>query len=253
MRKTTLCLVILTTAILTSGAAAQDGVLFVENDRVGIGISTPASELHLLTGTITIGGHTNGERPGTPVDFQITGLRNVIYNIDSDNNSNNASFSVSRDGSANAVVFVTREDGRTGINIQFPSHPLHVGTGPTNGNGAHLTAAGVWVNGSSRTSKENIRSLSEQDALTTLADLDPVLYTGKGAADGEEYVGFIAEDVPEMVAVADRSGVSPMDVVAVLTRVVQVQQRSLDEQRAVNQALEQRLQELEARLTAAGN
>jgi hypothetical protein len=40
----------------------------------------------------------------------------------------------------------------------------------------------------------------------------------------ELHLGFIPEDVPELVASSDRKGMSPMDVVAVLTRVVKEQQ-----------------------------
>jgi hypothetical protein len=45
----------------------------------------------------------------------------------------------------------------------------------------------------------------------------------------DRHVGFIAEDVPDLVATADRKGLSSMDIVAVLTRVVQQQQRRIDE------------------------
>lgn len=45
----------------------------------------------------------------------------------------------------------------------------------------------------------------------------------------ESYVGFIAEDVPELVATGDRQGLSAMDIVAVLTKVVQAQQQRIDE------------------------
>lgn len=34
------------------------------------------------------------------------------------------------------------------------------------------------------------------------------------ADNGQEYLGFIAEDVPEAVATADRQGLSSMDIVA---------------------------------------
>ena len=37
-------------------------------------------------------------------------------------------------------------------------------------------------------------------------------------------MGFIAEDVPDLVATKDRKGLSPMDIVAVLTKVLQEQQ-----------------------------
>jgi len=43
----------------------------------------------------------------------------------------------------------------------------------------------------------------------------------------EEYVGFIAEDVPDLVANRDRETLSSMDIVAVLTKVVQSQQATI--------------------------
>ena len=45
----------------------------------------------------------------------------------------------------------------------------------------------------------------------------------------ESYLGFIAEDVPELVATRDRDGLSSMDIVAVLTKVVQEQQKKIEE------------------------
>lgn len=54
----------------------------------------------------------------------------------------------------------------------------------------------------------------------------------KGTRD-ERHVGFIAEDVPELVATENRRGLSPMDIVAVLTRVVKAQQQIAALQAAV--------------------
>ena len=45
----------------------------------------------------------------------------------------------------------------------------------------------------------------------------------------EDYVGFIAEDVPDLIAVAGRDALSTMDIVAMLTRVVQQQQNKINE------------------------
>ena len=42
-------------------------------------------------------------------------------------------------------------------------------------------------------------------------------------------MGFIAEDVPDMVATQDRKGINPMDLIAVLTKVVQQQQKEIEE------------------------
>ena len=94
--------------------------------------------------------------------------------------------------------------------------------------GAHVTSGGVWMNASSRSLKENISDLALDDAVLALMDLDPVRYNYK-AQQSEEYVGFIAEDVPALLATEDRTGLSPMDIIAVLTKVVQDQQLRISE------------------------
>ncbi len=96
--------------------------------------------------------------------------------------------------------------------------------------GAHLTTGGVWTNNSSRAAKQDIHPITGDQARDTVRALQPVGYRYK-SEPGEEYVGFIAEDVPELVATRDRKGLSPMDITAVLTRVVQDQDQQLDQQR----------------------
>ena len=91
-------------------------------------------------------------------------------------------------------------------------------------NGATCTSGGVWTNASSRNLKENIQCLSSDEAVEALTKLNPVKYNYK-TDKTDKYVGFIAEDVPELVATKDKKGMSPMDVVAVLTKVVQEQQK----------------------------
>ncbi|PCK07793.1 MAG: hypothetical protein COA42_12475 [Alteromonadaceae bacterium] len=91
-------------------------------------------------------------------------------------------------------------------------------------NGAHLTAGGVWTNASSRELKDNIADLSANSAISTLAALKPVTFSYKREPE-ESYAGFIAEDVPDLVATNDRKSLAPMDIVAVLTKVLQEQQK----------------------------
>ncbi len=107
---------------------------------------------------------------------------------------------------------------------------------------------------SSKAYKDNIKELSSQEALDTLAGLSPVKYVYKSDRD-QQHVGFIAEDVPELVATKDRKGLSSMDVVAVLTRVVKEQQgvieelqkrqNKIEEQQKTISALSQKVSELE--------
>jgi hypothetical protein len=115
-----------------------------------------------------------------------------------------------------------QNDGNIGIGITDPDHPLHMVSG------AHVTSGGVWTNASSREYKQNIRDLSIEEALSALQDLKPTKYNYKVDLE-EESLGFIAEDVPDLVATKDRKGLSPMDIVAVLTKVVQQQQKKIED------------------------
>ncbi len=136
---------------------------------------------------------------------------------------------------------VVTNTGNVGIGRTDPGHPLHMGSG------AHVTVSGVWTNNSSRVYKENIENLSVDNALETLEGLKPVTFKYK-AEESERYVGFIAEDVPELVATQDRKGLSPMDITAVLTKVVQEQQTMLKEQQEVISALSVKVKSLEDRI-----
>jgi hypothetical protein len=122
-----------------------------------------------------------------------------------------------------------------------PSYPLHLA-------GARVTAGGVWTDASSRDSKDDIAELGSDAAVKTLSGLNPVTFKYRAGED-ERHVGFIAEDVPELMATKDRKGLSPMDVVAVLTKVVQEKSRIAEEQQKTvdqqQQALENQQKTLE--------
>jgi hypothetical protein len=92
--------------------------------------------------------------------------------------------------------------------------------------GAHVTVGGVWTDASSREYKDDISALTTEEAFDTLRELNPVKFAYK-VDRTEKHVGFIAEDVPDLIATKDRKGLSPMDIVAVLTKVVQEQQKTI--------------------------
>ncbi len=128
-------------------------------------------------------------------------------------------------------------DGKIGLGTQTPTHPLELASG------AHVTAGGVWTNASSRTLKEQIQPLEAAVAQQALHALAPVTFRYT-AEPQETYVGFIAEDVPALVATADRQSLSSMDIVAVLTRVVQAQQQTMEEMKTQNAALQTEMLEM---------
>ncbi len=86
-----------------------------------------------------------------------------------------------------------------------------------------------------REKKENIVELTPEQALAALEDLEPVTFNYQ-KDEQEKHVGFRAEDATELVAGSDDDGPNAMDIVAVLTRVVQMQQHKITE-------LESRLEE----------
>jgi hypothetical protein len=128
-------------------------------------------------------------------------------------------------------------NGNVGIGTQSPSHPLQMA------GGAYSTGSS-WVNASSREYKENIEVLSVTEAVAALRELNPVKFNYK-AEPKQKQVGFIAEDVPELVAMNDRKGLDTMDIVAVLTRVVQEQEKAIKEQHRIIDQLTEKITDLE--------
>jgi hypothetical protein len=91
---------------------------------------------------------------------------------------------------------------------------------------------GTWNTGSSRAFKENIKDLDGQEAIEAFLQLKPIRFNYKGDQEKEEQLGFIAEDVPEIVATQNRDAISAMDIVTLLTKVVQEQQKTIAELKA---------------------
>ncbi|WP_415406781.1 tail fiber domain-containing protein [Sulfurovum sp. CS9] len=140
----------------------------------------------------------------------------------------------------NGTAFVATLAGTGGPEFTVKNATSNVsGTELYLGNGAR-NVGGVWYNASSRELKENIKELSTQDALAAFHKLQPVTYNYKSDKK-EQVVGFIAEDVPELVAIQSRDGLSAMDMVAVLTKVVQ-------ETRAEAEAKDQKIAMMEAKI-----
>ncbi len=134
-------------------------------------------------------------------------------------------------------ILTIKNSGFVGINQSAPIYPLQFG------NGAYVSAAGNFINASSRGYKENINSLTSSDALDAFSKLTPVQYNYKNEPD-HRYLGFIAEDVPDLVATKNRDGLSPMDIAAVLTKVVAHQQEILKEQKNQTDQLLKEFEEL---------
>lgn len=88
---------------------------------------------------------------------------------------------------------------------------------------------------SSRTFKENITGLPTKKALELLNKLKTVTFNYKADQAKRNNIGFIAEDVPHIFATSDHKSVVLMDIIGVLTTVVQKHQKeAIDMQKQVN-------------------
>ncbi len=199
----------------TEGGNSQ---IYDDGNQVGIGTTEPKQRLE-VNGSIQI--HARNSSVAGLIITQSSGdTTGYIMH-------NRASTLTIGAGSQDRITI--DRDGNVGIAVSRPDHPLEMASG------AYVSAGGVWTNSSSRDKKENIAVLPADTATSALMALEPVVFNYRDET-GEEYVGFIAEDVPELVATGDHEALSTMDIVAVLTRVVQEQQH--------------KIQELEARLDA---
>jgi len=122
-------------------------------------------------------------------------------------------FAISKKGSGAKEIIITAKDDPNGMRLILA-------------NGAYCD--GVWHEASSRTLKNNIKTLDTESALETFKKLEPVTFVYK-ANPNDPHVGFIAEDVPELVADPSRKSISTVDIVAVLTKVVQKQEETIEQ------------------------
>ncbi|MEZ6067386.1 MAG: tail fiber domain-containing protein [Planctomycetaceae bacterium] len=101
---------------------------------------------------------------------------------------------------------------RVGIGQSNPSTTLQVVNATCDG--------ATWNNACSRELKQDIVTLDGDAARSAVMALAPVTYSYK-AQPADQRVGFVAEDVPGLVAMPDGKTLSSLDIVAALTKVVQ--------------------------------
>ena len=199
----------------TEGGNSQ---IYDDGNQIGIGTTEPKQRLE-VNGSIQI--HEQSSSVAGLMITQSSGDTGYIMH-------NRASTLTIGAGSQDRITI--DRDGNVGIAVARPDHPLEMASG------AYVSAGGVWTNSSSRDRKENIATLPADAAASALMALEPVVFNYRNES-GEEYVGFIAEDVPALVATGGRDALGTMDIVAVLTRVVQEQQNKIKELEARLDAL----------------
>ena len=194
--------------------APTDSIFIKSNGNVGIGTGAP----------------------GFPLEVETTGQ--------------NATIVAERISGATCYINATTDMGNFGTTT---NHALRLVTNSSwkmriNTNGT-LTMSdggsydGTWNDACSRDLKENIKDLDAEEAIETVEKLNPVTYNYKNDKQ-EARVGFIAEDVPELVATSSRKNLSTLDILAVLTKVVQEQRKFAQKQQEIIDELKKEIAEL---------
>ena len=210
---------------------------------VGIGTASPQSRLHVSsteTADVFIGlGPNPSSGPAMNIGYSgaSNGRGSAFINARPDASATAPNPSL-RFATGNTERLIIDNEGYIGLGVADPTSPIHHSTG------AILTSGGTWQNASSRATKQDIAELAADEALRTVMGLAPVKFAYR-VDPREKHVGFIAEDVPNLVAAPDRKSLSSMDIVAVLTKVVQDQQKTIEEQQEALEALTARLEALE--------
>lgn len=246
--------------------APNNSVVVTSSGNVGFGISNPTAALHISKvpqsstaetlarfgvaddpiGSLVINNNSAGDGTFIP---KITG-RSALSNAAVVNEA-----LISNDvGASPAIVYnAAKLAGGPLVTrplVVYRNNSVAKVTIAANGN----VIGTSFVNTSSRELKDKITDLPSEKALAALSQLNPVEFVYKDDASGDPRIGFIAEDVPELIAEPDRKSVPVMDVIALITRVVKDQQqtindqkKSIDELRTSKDELIKRLEWLEQR------
>jgi hypothetical protein len=197
------------------GTSKRDLLTIKNKGNVGIGTTNPEGKLHLSS---TRGNIKMLATSGGGTDFNYDGGVDGFFWFTHYGKETGDTRFLWSDGTKTTDLVALKNTGKVGIGTIVPSEKLEV---------AGNVKCVKLLETSSRESKENIAELSGKEAVEALKNLNPVKFNFKADSDKNLHLGFIAEDVPELVATSDRKTLSPMDIVAVLTQALKEQQNTI--------------------------
>lgn len=253
----------------------------IADGKVGIGTATPARQLEVLGGGCMF--TNNGTYPNNKQSnflmrhYSDPNVHFAYFNAQSDANNNQVLFGGGSGAqyAATVVAFMTTANTTTVLGTE---RMRITGTGEirmnTAGNAGAITHAlnlitgdaskpggGVWATPSDARVKQGVRPFT--DGLKQVLDIKPVFFSYKpntGYDPSKEYVGIIAQDMQkvapytvEEVKVTQVPDEAPLDLPETMltyngTAVTYMLVNAIQEQQAMIDAKDNKIEELEARL-----
>ncbi len=219
--------------VLPALASAQ-GVLFVKDDKVGIGTPNPAFPLHVVSttaGAQTMARFTNN---GAPFVFYEDTSSGTIWGLQP---TMVGDFTISLSGTFGTEV-VIRKTGR----VQIGPGPATVFDLSPTGN---LTIDGSLMENSSRKAKEGFSPLDGREVLTRVSDLDVLEWSYKDQP--VRHIGPMAEDFYDAFGLGGgKDRLAPRDLAGVTLLAVQGLNEIVEEKNQQIDQLSRQVAELRA-------
>lgn len=238
LRKTSSNLVFVLLLVLAPSLALAQGTLFVEGDKVGVGVQLPSTTLHVQKAD----GSTKlliEETSGTTALRELFQLSNNggPFFIFSDT-SNGTSYSFAMSGVGDFIISQQQNPG-----VEFRLTPS-----------GNMTIAGTLTQGSSRDIKTAIEPVNGSDILQRVVDLPLSTWTYTADEKGSRHLGPMAEDFKEAFALGSSpKGLSTMDTSGVALAAIQGLYDLVEQQNRQIQALQQRIDEMEGASPTTGD
>jgi len=220
--------------------ATDDGTVRLQiedSGEVGIGTVTPNAKLHVL-------GEARFESAGGGSKIIIDGSTGLAQVEFQDDGVYGAGIGYSLDNSriflyhGGGNVFI--KNGNLGVGIE-PTHKIHV-------TGGAYCDGGAWVNGSSRTLKENFLRVDNRDVLARLSALPVTEWNYISEGQYIRHMGPMAEDFHAAFGLGhDNVSISTVDLAGVTVAAVQALKADNDRLAASNESLRAVCADLEKR------
>ena len=228
-----------------------DAVMTIRNAGwIGMGTTAPVSQLDITSNNtnwtgVNIKNLTSDQR----YLFQVNGTQPDVTRA-----GNLEIWGTS--STANHNILTATPEGAIGIGRTDPVHPFQVGKTTANGNGAHVTAGGVWTNSSDRNSKENFEPVDKRSILAKVSELPITKWRYKGEDDAIHHIGPVAQDFhaafglggsDKHIGTLDADGVT-LAAIQGLHEVVREKDAEIRALRIESTLLHDRLEKLEAKV-----